>query len=56
MKIPDIKIDVENNSNIKPTNARTPVEIQLHLRYAATEELKNLTKAGVIKECHSPPT
>ena len=38
MKKSDIKIDVEKNPNIKPTNARTPVEIPLHLRSAANGE------------------
>ena len=53
MKIPDIKIDVEENTNIKPSNAKTPAFVPLHLRTAANEELKNLIKSWVLEECHS---
>ena len=31
MNISDIKIDVERNPNIKPSNARTPADVLLHL-------------------------
>ena len=40
MKCAPVKIEKTNDRNIKPVNCRTPIPVQLHLRKAADQELK----------------
>ena len=52
MKCASVKIERKNDQNIKPVNCRTPIPVQLHLRKAADQELKDFIKAGIIEKCH----
>ena len=48
VNVPHVEIKVNENVHVKPTVARTPAEIPIHLRKATDEEIRSLLKAGVI--------
>ena len=52
IKCAPVKIEKKKDRNIKPVNCRTPIPIQLHLRKAANQELKDFVKAGIVEKCH----
>ena len=50
IKCAPVKIETKNDRNIKPVNCCTPIPVQLHLRKAANQELKDFVKAGIVKK------
>ena len=49
-----IRIELDEEKNIQPTNITIPAEIPVHLRSAAEREISRLIKAGTLEPCEHP--
>ena len=51
IKAKPLRVEINEEANIKPTNCMSPADIPIHLRKAADKELKEALEAGFLDPC-----
>ena len=49
-----MKIEINENIEVTPTNVKCPRDVHIQIRKAAKEEIKDLLAAGVFAESKKP--
>ena len=49
-----VRIELKENTNVKPVNVKSPRDVPIQIRAAADKEIKTLLEAGVIAESKTP--